>query len=231
MISGITSIHLFLNSQQTSELLRQRSYIDNKKSYFILKRAMDFFISLLFVLFILSWLSIIIALLIIMDSRGPVFFVQRRVGKAGRSFPCYKFRTMFINPDADTRRADLNDPRITRFGKMLRLYNIDELPQFFNVFLGHMSIVGPRPHMHSDCYEFSKFIPGYKFRTFVKPGITGLAQAKGYHGPVTDQNQFEKRFHWDAFYVRNASVELDIRIMHATLFRRIKPSFTSLEFS
>ena len=125
------------------------------------------------------------------------------------------------------RRADPNDPRITRFGRTLRLSNIDELPQFFNVLLGQMSIVGPRPHMHSDCNEFSKFIKGYKFRTFVKPGITGWPRQR-LSGPVTDNEHFQKRFQWDAFYIRNASLELDVRIIHATALRRIKLLFNQL---
>ena len=186
---------------------------------------MDVVVSFLVIVCVLSWLTLLIAAFVLLDSKGPVFFVQRRVGRAGKSFWCFKFRTMIVNSDADTRRADTNDPRITRLGKILRLYNIDELPQFLNVFLGQMSIVGPRPHMHADCNEFSKLISGYKFRSFVKPGITGLAQAKGFHGPVTDNDQFQKRFQWDAFYVRNASLELDMRIVQATLHRRIKLLF------
>lgn len=223
MISGITSIPLPVSAQKSIEPTGYyRSYVDNKKIYFVIKRCIDVAISTLVILFVLSWLSIVVALFILADSKGPVFFVQRRVGKAGKTFRCYKFRTMVLNRDADTRRADPNDPRITRFGRVLRLYNIDELPQFLNVLLGEMSIVGPRPHMHSDCNEFSKFIKAYKFRTFVKPGITGLAQAKGFHGPVTDNEQFQMRFQWDAFYIRNASLPLDARIIHATVYRRIK---------
>src|SRR5215204_27882 len=226
MICAISSVFFPVsNPKSIAPAAHYRSYVDNKKKYFVIKRCVDVAISALAIVLVLSWLSIVIALFILADSRGSVFFVQRRVGKAGKSFWCYKFRTMVLNRDADTKRADSNDPRITRFGRMLRLYNIDELPQFLNVFLGHMSIVGPRPHMHADCNEFSKFIKGYKFRTFVKPGITGLAQAKGFHGPVTDDEQFQKRFQWDAFYVRNANIELDIRIIHATVYRRIKLLF------
>jgi putative colanic acid biosynthesis UDP-glucose lipid carrier transferase len=163
-----------------------------------------------------------------MDSKGPVFFVQRRVGRTGKSFPCFKFRTMIINAEADIKRADSNDARITRIGKILRRYNVDEFPQFVNVLLGHMSIVGPRPHMYSDCYEFAQSVPGYKFRTFVKPGITGMAQAKGFHGPVADPALIEKRFEWDAYYVRHASIELDVRIIRATALQRIKLFFEAL---
>ena len=223
MISGISSVPFPLSKpKRIAPAAHYRSYVDNKKMYFLIKRGIDVVISVLVIVCILSWLSILIGLLIQASSRGPIFFVQRRVGKAGKSFWCYKFRTMVLNSDADTKRADPNDPRVTRFGRILRLYNIDELPQFFNVLLGQMSVVGPRPHMHADCNEFSKLIKDYKFRTFVKPGITGLAQAEGFHGPVTDDEQFQKRFQWDAFYVRNANLKLDIRIIHATVYRRIK---------
>ena len=222
MISGTTSLPLLINKQEHVKPIRQRSYVDNKRTFFFLKRGIDVLISSFVIACVLSWLTVIIAMFILLDSRGPVFFIQRRVGRAGKSFWCYKFRTMIINREADIKRADPNDPRITRFGKILRLYNIDELPQFLNVFLGQMSIVGPRPHMHADCNEFSKLIRGYKFRSLVKPGITGLAQAKGFHGPITHDEQFQKRFQWDAFYVRNASLELDLRIVQATVYRRIK---------
>ena len=226
MISGISSVPFPVSKPKSiAAAAHYRSYVDNKKIYFAIKRGVDVVISTLVIVGILSWLSIVIGLFILAGSRGPVFFVQRRVGKAGKSFWCYKFRTMVLNSDADIKRADSNDPRVTPFGRILRLYNIDELPQFFNVFLGQMSIVGPRPHMHADCNEFSKFIKDYKFRTFVKPGITGLAQAKGFHGPVTSDEQFQKRFQWDAFYVRNANLELDIRIINATVYRRIKLLF------
>jgi putative colanic acid biosynthesis UDP-glucose lipid carrier transferase len=189
---------------------------------------MDIFLSALSILFVLSWLFPIIAFLIVMNSRGPVFFIQRRVGKAGKSFRCYKFRTMIVNPDADIKPACIDDPRVTKIGKILRKYNIDELPQFYNVLIGQMSIIGPRPHMYSDCAAFSRTIPGYKFRTFVKPGITGLAQANGYHGPATDAELLKKRFQLDAFYVRNASIKLDMRIMQATVSRPIKLLFAAL---
>lgn len=224
MISGVSSIPIFLKEEKTYNF-QQRSYVDNKRTFFIFKRVMDILISVLFIVFILSWLSIILAFFIIIDSRGPVLFIQKRVGKTGRSFPCFKFRTMIVNPEADKKRATPDDPRITRVGKFLRKYNFDELPQFVNVLYGQMSLVGPRPHMHSDCIAFSQTIPGYKFRTFVKPGITGLAQAKGFHGPVADQHLIEKRFEYDAFYVRNASFELDLRIISATALRRIKLFF------
>jgi len=228
MISGTTAIPFFINKNKHFKNLHLRSVVDNKQAYFVCKRLLDFFISIFIILFILSWLSILIAILIKIDSKGPVLFIQKRVGKTGKSFPCYKFRTMIVNPEADKKRAEKNDSRITLVGKILRHYNIDEFPQFFNVLIGHMSIVGPRPHMHSDCLAFSKTIPGYKFRTFIKPGITGLAQAKGFHGPVSNLHLIETRFKWDSYYVSHASFELDLRILHATVFGRLHFFFNCL---
>ena len=226
MISGISAFSITVNKkEQILGTISRRSVIDNKRVYFVFKRMMDFIVSLGLIVFVLSWLSVVIAMLIFIDSRGPIFFIQKRVGRAGKTFYCFKFRTMVLNQEADVKRAEPNDPRITRVGSILRRYNLDELPQFVNVLLGEMSIVGPRPHMHADCFAFSKRIPGYKFRTFVKPGITGLAQSKGFHGPVADQYLIKKRFEWDAFYVRNASFELDMRIIRATVIRRVNLLF------
>ena len=220
MVPGAPFISIPIQAQANQQM-RNRMYVDNKKTYFFLKRFLDLVISLFVIACILSWLIPVLSVLIKMGSAGPVFFVQRRVGRGGKSFPCYKFRTMVINAHAHTTRAVPNDPRTTRIGEILRLYNIDEFPQFFNVLLGHMSVVGPRPHMHADCTAFSLTIPGYKFRNFVKPGITGLAQAKGLHGPAEDSELFRKRFECDAFYVRNAGFELDLNIIHSTISRRI----------
>lgn len=200
--------------------LSYRSYVTNKALYFFTKRLIDLCLSALLILTVLSWLVPLIALLLKLDSRGPVLFLQRRVGKGGRSFTCYKFRTMVINEEADEKQAEENDSRITRAGRWLRKTNIDELPQFFNVFLGQMSIVGPRPHMHTDCRQFARMIPRYKLRNLVKPGITGMAQVNGYHGPAMDYDAVCMRYQWDIFYLRNASTWLDIRIMTMTLTQR-----------
>src|SRR5215831_8033011 len=182
-----------------------RRYIDSKKIYFISKRIFDILLSLISIIVVMSWLLPVVALLIKYSSKGPVIFRQKRVGRGGRSFYCYKFRTMVLNKEADTKQATENDGRITRIGKFLRKSNLDEFPQFFNVLAGNMSIVGPRPHMHADCSRFSNIIPGYKFRNLVKPGITGMAQVKGYHGRVITTECIFRRYQWDAFYIRNAS--------------------------
>jgi putative colanic acid biosynthesis UDP-glucose lipid carrier transferase len=158
----------------------------------------------------------LIAFLIWMDSGGPVFFIQKRVGRGGRTFNCLKFRTMIPNKEANKSQATDNDQRITRIGRFLRKSNLDEFPQFLNVLSGEMSIVGPRPHMHADCNKFADVIPGYKFRNLVKPGITGLAQIKGYRGPTRDFESMFRRYQYDSFYIRNAGIGLDLRIVRHT---------------
>lgn len=193
-----------------------RTYIIQRRHYLLAKRILDIVGSLLVILFVFSWLFPILYILIRLDSRGPVFFVQKRVGFLGRSFPCLKFRTMHINAEANTKQATDNDPRITRIGRFLRNSNLDEVPQFLNVLAGHMSIVGPRPHMYRDCANFSKVVDAYKMRNLMKPGITGLAQVKGYRGPAQSFDKIFRRYQWDAFYVRNANFWLDIRIVHST---------------
>jgi putative colanic acid biosynthesis UDP-glucose lipid carrier transferase len=204
-----------------------RCYVEGKKAYFFFKRITDIALSVFMIVFVLSWLFPLIALLLKLDSPGPVFFLQKRVGKGGRSFTCYKFRTMVVNKEAHYRQATRNDRRITRLGKLLRTTNIDELPQFLNVLLGHMSIVGPRPHMYADCRQFGVLIPRYKLRNLVKPGITGIAQVNGYHGPVPDYDQAYRRYQWDIFYVRNAGAWLDTRIMVRTVLQHLRLLFPS----
>ncbi len=206
---------------RTRKEVSLRHYVEGKRVYFLCKRMGDLVISATVILLILSWLTPLLALLIKISSPGPVFFLQKRVGRFGRSFTCIKFRTMIVNSEADRRQAGINDQRITRIGKFLRKSNIDELPQFFNVIMGHMSIVGPRPHMHADCRRFSSLISAYKSRTLVKPGITGLSQIKGYHGTVVSKECIFRRYQWDVFYVRNAGFWLDLRIMALTAVQRI----------
>lgn len=212
----------------TKETVFFRHYIDQRKTFFIIKRISDVLISALVTLFILSWMIPLCALLVKMDSRGPVFFVQRRVGRGGRSFKCIKFRTMVVNCEANRKQASENDSRITRIGGFLRKCNLDEFPQFLNVLIGHMSIVGPRPHMHVDCNKFSSLVPEYKFRNMVRPGITGLAQVKGYRGPTKDFESIFHRYQFDAFYIRNANFWLDIRIIRQTAIQTLNSLLSRL---
>jgi putative colanic acid biosynthesis UDP-glucose lipid carrier transferase len=194
----------------------QRNYVDDKSFFFLLKRGFDLIVSTFVILFFLTWIIPLMAFVIKTNSRGPVFFIQRRVGRGMRSFGCIKFRTMVVNDHANTIGPLENDHRVTSLGKFLRKTSLDELPQFINVFLGNMSIVGPRPHMYADCKRFSAVVGNYKFRNFVRPGITGLAQVKGYRGPAKDPFSIIHRFQYDSFYIRNASFVLDMKIMIKT---------------
>ena len=196
-----------------------RTYIDCKKSFSFLKRASDIILSTIVIVFLLSWIIPIMAILIKLNSRGPVFFIQRRVGRGLRSFGCIKFRTMILNCEADKRSACDNDQRVTSIGKFLRKTSLDELPQFINVLLGDMSIVGPRPHMFADCNRFSEYIQDYKFRNLVRPGITGLAQVKGFRGPAEDSYNIVTRFYYDSVYIQKMNFRLDIKILLNTIFQ------------
>jgi len=199
---------LLLNSKTMVKTLR--------KKYLLTKRGLDLICSVLVIMGVLSWLLPVLALLIKLDSRGPVFFLQRRIGRGGRAFICYKLRTMVVNKEADENPVSENDVRITMIGRFLRMSHLDEMPQFFNVLMGSMSLVGPRPYMLVDNQRFSDLVPGHNFRNYVKPGITGLSQVKGFHGVVIDLQTIFSRYQWDAFYVRNASLTLDLRILRRT---------------
>ncbi len=208
MIAETTLVPSIIRISATEERIRLRSYVDDKPVFFALKRISDIIFAALFIVFILSWLFPIIALFIWLDTNGPVLFLQDRVGRGGKTFVCFKFRTMVPGPDGRLR--------VTALGNFLRKSNIDEFPQFVNVLLGSMSIVGPRPHTHADCGRFSQSVKGYKFRNFVRPGITGMAQIKGYHGPAIREESIVRRYEWDSYYIRNASFWLDISVIRHT---------------
>ena len=202
----------------------------SKTLYLIGKRLFDIVVSLLVIALILSWLVPILALLIRLDSRGPVFFVQTRVGFLGCRFRCYKLRTMVVNSESDSKQALNNDSRITRLGYFLRVTSLDELPQFLNVLMGSMSIVGPRPFMVKDDQAFSIVVSNYPFRYCAKPGITGMAQIKGYRGPTASFNSIFHRYQWDTFYIRNAGISLDLKIIRST-FRQTIKSILSFKYA
>ena len=185
------------------------------------KRLFDFVISLFVLLFILSWIFPIIGLLIMLDSKGPVYFIQNRPGFKEEGFRCYKFRTMRTN-DSTEKSATRNDPRITRLGAFLRRTSIDELPQFINVLLGDMSIVGPRPHLWRQNHVYNTTVQKYMLRHYVNPGITGLAQSKGFRGEIETEDEIINRIRYDVFYIENWSMLLDIKIMIQTAFNIIK---------
>ncbi|ULQ56474.1 sugar transferase [Flavihumibacter rivuli] len=193
--------------------------LNGQRDYFYaaMKRMVDIVFSLVILVGILSWLVPVLLILIRMGSRGPAFFTQERVGYMGRVFRIYKFRTMVLNDDAHTMQAVPGDPRVTKLGSWLRSTGLDELPQCWNVLMGDMSLIGPRPHMLADELVFSGMVPNYGLRYSVRPGITGMAQVKGCKGPVDDPRLIVHRFNWDAFYVRNAGIVLDLRISWLTI--------------
>ncbi len=208
-----------------------QQYMDHQPAsyYYTVKRIMDVTISVVFIALIMSWLTPIIALLIKLTSKGPVFFIQKRTGYMGVEFNCLKFRTMFINDEADIKQVSINDKRITKLGKFLRLTHIDETPQFFNVLLGEMSVVGPRPHMLYHTRYYSECIPYYNLRLEVQPGMTGMAQIKDYIGEISVERELRKRIQWDIYYMKNRSIGLDLKILISTagsVFRKILQPFT-----
>ncbi len=188
----------------------------------IKKRTFDIVFSILVIVFILSWLVPLLALFIKLESRGPVFFIQLRSGKNNQAFRCIKFRSLRINDEADSRQVSKDDHRLTRLGKFIRKTNIDELPQFFNIFLGDMSVVGPRPHMLKHTEDFAELYKEYMIRHFVKPGLTGWAQVNGFRGEIRDNDLLKKRVEYDIWYMENWSLWLDMRIILLTIYVTIR---------
>lgn len=187
-----------------------------------LKRSFDIIFSLFTIIFVFSWLCPILAVLIKLESRGPVFFVQLRTGRNGEHFRCYKFRSMCVNHEADEKQATRNDHRITKIGAVLRKTSLDELPQFFNVLIGNMSIVGPRPHMISHTEQYSQLTEKFKVRHSLKPGITGWAQICGYRGEVNNAEAILNRIDADMWYMKNWSFQLDLKIIFLTFWITLK---------
>lgn len=187
-----------------------------------IKRGFDILFSSLVIILILSWLTPIIAILIKLESRGTVFFKQTRNGFNYKEFDCYKFRSMMPNKDAHANQATRGDQRVTKVGKFIRKTSIDELPQFFNVLFGDMSVVGPRPHMVSHTTLYAKKIDKFMVRHFVKPGITGLAQTSGFRGEVETDKDIIGRVRYDIFYIENWSLLLDIKIIIQTFVNAVK---------
>jgi putative colanic acid biosynthesis UDP-glucose lipid carrier transferase len=188
----------------------------------IKKRIFDIIFSSLVIIFILSWLVPIIAILIKLSSKGPVFFVQPRSGKNNQPFDCLKFRSLRVNDEAHQKQVTKNDNRITPIGRFLRKSNLDELPQFFNVFMGDMSVVGPRPHMLKHTTDFTNIYKQYMIRHFIKPGLTGWAQVHGYRGEIKDHDFLIKRIEYDIWYMENWSIWLDMKIILMTVFKTIQ---------
>jgi putative colanic acid biosynthesis UDP-glucose lipid carrier transferase len=187
-----------------------------------LKRLFDIVFSLAVIVFLLSWLTPLLAILIRIESRGPIFFKQSRNGFNYKEFDCYKFRSMTPNKNAHLYQATRDDQRVTKTGRFIRKTSIDELPQFFNVLFGDMSVVGPRPHMVSHTNMYAKRIDKFMVRHFVKPGITGLAQVSGFRGEIETDKDIINRVKYDIFYIENWSILLDIKIIVQTALNAIK---------
>jgi len=188
----------------------------------LIKRTFDIFFSLLVIITIVPWLFPIIAFLIKMESKGSIFFLQKRTGYWNRSFNFIKFRSMTVNKEANKKQAVRNDLRVTKIGAFLRKSSLDELPQFFNVLKGDMSVVGPRPHMIKHTEEYSELIETYMVRHKVKPGITGWAQINGYRGPTETLDKMQKRVKYDVHYMKNWTILMDIRCVIFTVINMIR---------
>ncbi len=189
----------------------------------IKKRLFDIVFSLFVIVFILSWLIPIIAILIKLDSKGPVFFIQNRLGRDLNKIRVFKFRSMrTTEADNQYKQATKDDPRITKLGRILRKTSLDELPQFFNVLLGNMSVVGPRPHPLKMNDDYKKIIDKYMIRHFLKPGITGWAQVNGFRGETKDLKDIKGRIEHDIWYMENWTPWLDLKIIFLTVYNVIK---------
>ena len=201
----------------------QETALNNYFNKFV-KRTFDIVFSLLVIVFVLSWLSILLFIIIKLESKGPVFYRHLRNGINYKEFYCYKYRSLNITQEVSGSYVKQDDSRVTKIGGFLRRTSMDELPQFINVLKGEMSLVGPRPHMLSYTDEYSKVIDKYNFiyRHNVKPGITGLAQTKGYRGEVQNDQDIINRVKYDVFYIENWSLLLDVKIILQTVTNAIK---------
>ena len=213
---GLFAKNLHLNYYDITPILslREVPLDDHLKSG--IKRCFDIIFSLFIICFLLSWLIPILGLIIVLESKGPIFFQQNRPGINEKGFLCYKFRSMSINSRSE-ESATRNDSRVTRVGKFIRKTSIDELPQFFNVLFGSMSVVGPRPHLWKQNEMYGTKISKYMVRHVVKPGVTGLAQVRGYRGEIETRDDIVNRTKYDIFYIENWSILLDFNIIVRTV--------------
>jgi putative colanic acid biosynthesis UDP-glucose lipid carrier transferase len=224
----VPDYHIFVNRNIYVDFLNDIPVLSLRKEPLedtgnrIKKRLVDLILSTLVIILILSWLVPLLAILIKLNSKGPVFFIQLRSGKNNQPFRCLKFRSLRVNSESDSKQVSRDDNRITSLGRIMRKTNIDELPQFFNIFLGDMSVVGPRPHMLKHTEDFSVLYREYMIRHFVKPGLTGWAQVNGYRGEIKDNELLRKRVEFDTWYIENWSIYLDLRIIVLTVLVTFK---------
>jgi len=218
---GLFAKNLRINYYDITPVLSLREIpLDNPINN-ILKRVFDILFASFIICFILSWLIPILGLIIVLESNGPIFFHQNRPGIREKGFLCYKFRSMTINNTTEVS-ATRNDTRVTRVGKFIRRTSIDELPQFFNVLFGSMSVVGPRPHLWRQNEMYGTKVSKYMVRHYVKPGITGLAQVRGYRGEIETRDDIVHRTKYDIFYIENWSLLLDFNIIAHTIINIFK---------
>jgi len=218
---GLFGKNFKINKQDALNTINVRQ-LPLDEIYAAIEKGIFDFLFAAVVLVMLAPVFFVIAVLIKIDSRGPVFYCPTRVGRGGRNFKIYKFRTM---SDCDsstggTLSTQRNDPRITKVGRILRKYSIDELPQFVNVFLGEMSVVGPRPHRNFLNQQMKEHVDKYMLRYYFKPGITGWAQVNGWRGPTETEEQISQRTAHDLWYIENWSFILDLKIIWLTIFGR-----------
>lgn len=209
------------NNSNIATFSTRKEPLDDDKN-FTIKSFCDIVIAFLVNVLVLSWLIPVIGLLIKLESKGPVFFIQKRTGYNNQEFDCLKFRSMYVNDEADKVQATKNDNRITEIGKFLRKTNLDEMPQFINVLKGDISIVGPRPHMVAHTEYYSKEVEKYMVRQYVLPGITGWAQVMGCRGETKRQEDMARRVHHDIWYLENWTVWLDIKIIVLMIIQVVK---------
>lgn len=220
---SVPNLHNYLHNRVYFNMMGNVPYLSLRQDPLsrtenkMLKRAFDIVFSLLFLCTLFPIILIIVSIITKLTMPGPIFFKQKRNGLNDKEFYCYKFRSMKVNKEADTLQATKDDPRKTRWGNIMRKTNIDELPQFINVLLGDMSIVGPRPHMLKHTEEYSKLINKYMVRHFVKPGITGWSQVTGYRGETKELKDMEGRVIGDIWYIEHWSFWLDIYIIYKTI--------------
>lgn len=225
---SVPDINDILQSKITFEIIDGKRYVVIKVNPLgnwrnaAFKRIFDIFFSFFVIIFVLSWLTPLLAILIKLDSNGPVFYRQKRAGRHDIVFNCLKFRTMVDDRHAEFKSATKNDNRVTRLGRFLRKTSIDEFAQFYNVFWGHMSIVGPRPHPLKLNDDYVGKVEKYMVRHVVKPGVTGLSQAKGHRGEVFNTLTMKQRVKIDIFYIENWSFMFDLKIIALTIYNLVK---------
>lgn len=221
----VPNLSIFLNKPVLVDYIRDMPILSLRKDPLedignrIKKRMLDVMVSSFAILFILSWLVPLLGLIIKLESKGPVFFKQKRTGRRDLPFSCLKFRSMCANHNQEEKQATLHDFRVTQVGAFIRRTSLDEFPQFLNVLIGNMSLVGPRPHMLKHTADFSKIVDHYMARQFLKPGITGWAQIHSFRGEITSPEQLQMRIASDLWYLENWTIWLDIKIIFLTVYQ------------